>query len=481
MPSAEAQPGKVLRVGILSPIPTLNLRDARDLVSTLVLGQIFETPYVPPPSDGPAQPVLFDGPLNREYAREGRTAVYATVRSGVTFSDGTPLTARHVADSLSRVEALKGRVSVEARGEQVLFNLSRPNPRFDLTLTFMHCGVVLESGTRLLGTGPYLPAPDATRTSMRLLANPRHRRRVGIGEIVFPVYPPDRDGHPTALIEALESGQVDFTSMLSRTDAAGIAGVKKSIQPSAATAMLYFNSERPALSSPALRRGLAVAIDRVALAEVSYSNPLAFAATSPIPPAMGVAHDDLAHDPSKARAILAQPGVVKPGRLRMLVVWAPRPYLPNPQPVAELIVKQLGALGIEVQIVIPATGEEYLRACERGDYDMVLGGWIADTPDPADFLEANLASDRVQIPGGTGADCHNVARLRSPRMDVALARFRETPSPEARSEILRVLGEEAPLVPLMFGPTVVVHSWRVKNVDVSPMGFPNFASFTLED
>jgi ABC-type transport system substrate-binding protein len=476
-----AQGDQVLRVGILTPIPSMNPREARDLLSSLVLSQIYETPYVPPRTDGPAQPVLFDGALNREYSREGKEILSATLRTGITFSDGTPLTARHVATSLARVEALRGRVAIEAREEQVAFTLSRPNPRFDLSLTLIHCGVVLETGAGLLGTGPFVPAPDATRASMRLLKNPRFRRRVALDEIVFKVFPPDRDGHPTALIQAIEKGDVDFTSMLSRTDAAAVAGVKKSIQPSSSTALLYFNAERPALANPSLRRAMAMAIDRVALAEVSYANPLAFAATSLIPPVMGAAQDDLGHDLPKARALLAQPDVSRPPRLRLFVVWAPRPYLPNPQPVAELIVKQLAAVGIDVQVVVPANSEEYAKTCERGDYEMVLGGWIADTPDPADFLEANLSSERILRPGGGGVDCHNFARLRSPSVDAALQRFREAPGDATRSAVFKVLAEEAPLVPLMHGPTVVIHAWRVKNVEVSPMGVPAFANFTLED
>lgn len=481
MPKEDVKLGKVLRVGILAPIHTLNPREAWDLISSLAVSQIFETPYSPPRSDGPAEPVLFDGPLSREYAKGDRPVLSATVRAGVRFSDGTPLTARHVSDSLSGVEALRERVSVEARGEQVLFTLRKPNPRFDLVLTFIHCGVVFTRGAKPLGTGPYTPAPDATREAMRLVRNPHYRDKVGIDEIVFRVYPPDRDGRPAALIAAMESGDVDFTNMLSRTDAGSIGGMKKSIQPSAATGMLYFNTERPSLANATLRQALARSIDRVALAEVSYSNPLAFAATSPIPPVMGVANDDLAYDPAKARALLARPGVVPPGRLRLLIVWAPRPYLPNPQPVAELIAKQLGALGIEVEIAVPTGSDDYLRTCEGGDYDMVLGGWIADTPDPADFLEANLASDHIQTLGASGVDNHNMARLRSPAMDQALARFREAPGLDTRAAILKVLSDEAPLVPLMYGPTVVVHAWRVKNVDVSPMGVPRFARFALED
>ena len=476
-PAASAAPRKTLRVGILARVHTLDPREARDLVSTLAVHQIFETAYAVPRGEGAAPPVLFAGPLAEEAG--GRRS--AAVVPGIRFSDGTPLTAALVAASLNKVEAVREQARIEAVGDRVVFMLLKPNPRFDLALTLNHAAIVLEKDGKQLGTGPFIPAPGSTLESVRLVRNPHFRTRPALDEIALTIYPSNQDGRPEALIRAVEAGEVDFTTMLSRTDAGEVKGVRKAFQASNSTASLYFNTERPELRSIEVRRALALAIDRVKVTEVSYSNALAFAATSLLPPMMGAFRDGISADPEKAQALFAQAPLPHPTRLRLLTVWAPRPYVPHPRPVAEAIARQLAVLGIQVDIVTPRNSEEFFRSCELGDYDMVLGGWISDTPDPADFLDANLHSEHIQTPGaGRGVGHINLSRYRSGAMDEALRRFREDPTPDNRAAVLQMVARDVPLLPLMYGPTVVVSAWRVKNVDVSPLGVPHFDHFDID-
>lgn len=477
MTTTPAAPLKRLRVGIVSRVHSLDPRQARDLVSTLAVQQIFETPYAVPRGEGAAPPVLFTGPLLEEPG--GRRS--AAVRSGILFSDGTPLTAALVASSLNSVDAVREQARIESSGDRVMFTLLKPNPRFDLALTLNHSAIVLERGGKQLGTGAFVPAPGSTLESVRLVRNPHYRTRPALDEVVLVIYAPNQDGRPEALIRAIEAGEVDFTTTLSRTDAGEVKGVRKAFQPSNSTASLYFNTERPELKSAEVRRALALAVDRIKVTEVSYANALAFAATSILPPMMGVYRDGISADPDKARALLAQAPPPRPSRLRLLTVWAPRPYVPHPRPVAEAIARQLSSLGITLDIVTPRNSDEFFRACERGDYDLVLGGWIADTPDPADFLEANLHSEHIQSPSaGRGVGHINLARFRSAAMDEALRRFREDPTADHRSAVLQIVAREVPLLPLMYGPSVVVSAWRVRNVDVSPLGVPHFENFDIE-
>ncbi len=477
MTTTPGAPLKTLRVGLVSRVHSLDPRQARDLVSTLAVQQIFETPYAVPRGEGAAPPVLFTGPLVEE-AGDRRSA---SVRPGILFSDGTPLTAALVASSLNASAALREQARIEAAGDRVIFTLLKPNPRFDLALTLNHSAIVLEKGGRQHGTGAFVPAPGSTLEAVRLVRNPHYRARPALDEVTLTVYPPNQDGRPESLIHAIEAGEVDFTTTLSRGDAGDVKGVRKAFQPSNSTASLYFNTERPELKSADVRRALAIAIDRVKLTEVSYANALAFAATSILPPMMGVFRDGISPDPDKARALFAQAPAPRPSRLRLLTVWAPRPYVPHPRPVAEAIGRQLAPLGITLDIVSPRNSDEFFRACERGDYDMVLGGWIADTPDPADFLDANLHSEHIQSPNsGRGVGHINLSRFRSGAMDEALRRFREDPTPDNRSGVLQIVAREVPMLPLMYGPTVVVSAWRVRNVDVSPLGVPHFEHFDID-
>lgn len=477
-PSTAGQ--KILRVGLLTPVRTLDPLKYSDSVSRLAIVQVFETPYAQPPRLGePVRPRLFDGPLVAEAQGPSGPVLSAGIAPGAVFSDGTPVTARRVADSLSRVGVVAAQARVEARGERVAFALGAPNPRFDLSLTTGQCSVVLEKGTDLLGSGPFVPAPGTSLDRLRLVRNPRYRRPVAIEEVSFDVYPPDPDGRPGALLAALEAGQVDFTTMVSRDDTTALQGVRKALRPANATAVLHLNTTRPALADRRVRQAICAAIDRRALTDLCYSNAIAFVAGSLLPPGMGASSDRLAYDPGRARALLAAAGVSTPVRLELVVIWAPRPYLPKPAPVAALIARQLAEVGIEVKVTQPRDSETYFRRQEGGDYDLVLAGWIADTPDPAEFLDANLRSDRIPHAVRKGVAGCNLSRWADPALDGALKGYRENPSPENLERVLARVADEAQLLPLMYGPTIVVSSFRLQNVEVSLLGLADFSTFDL--
>ncbi len=402
------------------------------------------------------------------------------MRPDVRFSDGTPLTARHVADSLARVVSLRDHVQVEARGDRVVFHLERPNARLDLVLAQRFCGVTLEARGALHGTGPYMLAPGSTQDCTRLVRNPHARKAAAIDEIVVRTYLPDVLGRPEALLAALEAGEVDFTNVLSREDIMRLKNVRRLTEPGSSTAILYMNTERPGLGDARVRKAIALAIDRLEIAKLFYATATAFAATHLLPPMLGRGNDGLTPDLAKARALLADPDVRKPARLSLLIIFGPRPYLPNPRKVADLIASQVDRLGIAIDILPTATLQEYRTQVQRGAYDLALAGWIADTLDPVDFLETALGSESIPSPDRKIASGYNLSRWRNRETDEALAQLREEPRDEVRAQLLRRIADEVPLLPLMYGPTIYAHAWRVKNFTAAPLGIPSFAELDLQ-
>jgi ABC-type transport system substrate-binding protein len=467
---------RTLRVGVLTPVNTLNPREVWDFVGQTVVTQIYESPLAQPAAGRLPDPVLFRDRLHQD----GHHEFSAAVRSDVRFSDGTPLTAGHVADSLSRVATLKEqRVEVEARGDRVVFRSERPAARLDVLLAQHYCGVALESRGILCGTGPYMVAPGATPDCMRLIRNPHARRQAAIEEIVIQLYPPDSQGRPEALLAALEAGEVDFTNVLSREDIMRLKNVRRLTEPGSSTAMLYMNTGRPGLDDPRVRRAIALSIDRLEIAKLFYATAMAFAATTLLPPMLGRGNDGLGYDPAKARNLLTLPGVRKPERLSILLIFGPRPYLPNPRKVGELIAAQIDKLGIAADVVPTATPQEYRTRIQSGDYDLVLAGWVADTLDPVDFLEANLGSESIPAPDRKIVVGANLSRWRSPETDQLLARLRQEPRDDLRATLLKRISDEVPLFPLMYGPTIYAHSWKVKNFTPAPLGIPAFWELEL--
>jgi ABC-type transport system substrate-binding protein len=78
-----------------------------------------------------------------------------------------------------------------------------------------------------------------------------------------------------------------------------------------------------------------------------------------------------------------------------------------------------------------------------------------------------------------GENHSNHSRWKNPIMDTALMQFREYPTEENKREIHRLVREEAPLVPLIYGQSVVVHSRKVRNVSVSATGVLSLANVTM--
>jgi ABC-type transport system substrate-binding protein len=465
---------RTLRIGVLAGVGTLDPRELGDTITGLVLGQIFEMAYRVTPS-GSIEPHLFAEPLREE--RSGPQPVYsAAVREGIVFSDGTPLTAQLAATSLAKAGALRGRATVSARDGRVQFAMSGPSPRFEHVLTQWNCGIVLEKGGALYGTGPYRFATAASMhmlrdaREMRLVRNPRYHGTANADELLFGIYPPDTDSTPMRLIDAAKQGQIDLTLHLAAHDLIrhGVTGFQPMMQPGNSSGFLFLNCEKPMFRDASLRRALRDAINPVPIAEINYEkNHFAFLAGDIIPPLMGKGTGSTV---IRDRELLRKhPG--KPARLRMLMPWAPRPYLPKPLASAQEMVRQLAPYGIDAQIVQPRSTAEAFRALATGDYDMGLGGWVADNPDPAEFYESLLSSAQVSR---NGQYLTNLARWSDPATDAALAAFRANPSPANRKVITDLIETQAMMVPLIYGASTAIRSRKVKDFHITPSGHVSF-------
>ncbi len=471
-----AEEKKVLTVGTSMPAQGIHPREAQDSLGAWVLQQIFESPLRAATTDEPPTPRLFRAAPERQDSA-GEPRYVAEMKSDITFSDGTPLTADHVAKSLSSVPFFDRQVAVEATDQGVVFTLKRKFARLDLLLTHANCGVYLEKNGRFLGTGAFEIASDARPEAFHLVRNTRYRDSVSLDEVLFKTYEPDATGKPEALMKALEAGEVDLTADLSREDVEGVSAVRKSIMPGMSTAVLYFNTEKPALANADVRRALAQALDRLELAGLSYSNALAFAASGLLPRTMSQARDSLHYDLAGAEKLLARVGT--PSGLRLMTTWAPRPHLPHPRRISAAIAEKLGSIGVSVEVFEPKNRDEYFRLVALGSYDMVLSGWIADTADPADYLESQLSSR--QVPDANNMVVSgNVARYRSEVVDAALDNFRSDPSADSEAAVHDLLSEQVPLFPIMYGPTIYASTWRLKGFKPSPKVPPLFGTLSLD-
>lgn len=482
---------KVLRVGLLSSIASMDPRDSADSMTSTVLRQVFEPPFEIPSANLPPEPRLFGEKLRRDDAGAAGAGVWsAAIRAGVLFSDDTELTAEIAARSLKRAKVIAGKASIESAGDRVIFRLKEPNPHLDMLLSQINAGVVHETPLRLVGTGPFMFEEGAAirslqrATSVRLVRNPNYAGRAFLDEIVFAIYPPDSDGRATRLLDAMKGGEVDFTTSLTSADAAklDLASFHPSIQPGNSTGFLFFNMQSRAVADRSLRRAIWQLLDRAKIAEKAYErNPLAYVAKSVLPPSMSRDPELIAHNRREAESAFGGGDLRKPDRLRMIIPWAPRPYAPAPRLMAQEIANQLEAVGIQVEIVDSKSSEDFYGRLGRSDYDLALAGWIADTPDPADFFESLFHSSSIIRPGTPGANSLNISRWKSPEMDDALRKFRTEPREQNKDVVLGMVRDEALLVPLVTSQTVAVYSKRVRNFRPSATGAPILGHLDLTD
>jgi len=454
---------KILRIGILNEAQHIDPKTAQDTDSMFVVKQIFESPYWIRYGSTEIEPQLLDGPVVQETPLRWR----AKVRQDVLFSDGSPMSVADMAKSLGEAGAISDHARIEVDGNSLVFHLDKSNARFALNLAHGQCGVVRQQGDRLLGTGPFVQHEDSEPGFVRLVRNPHHKPLAKLDEVHFRTYPLDKAGQPTALLEAIENGEVDLCNSLGRDAINALSGMRKSLQPGISTCFLFQNTQSPRLGNALLRRAIAHAIDRNELAKLCYSNALAFVATSPLPRALGACEDGLRFDMAKARELYAAAGSPKV-KLRLLLIWGPRPYLPAPQAVAEAVANKLGELGIEVEIVTTTSSKEFFEHLVVANYDLTLAGWVADTMDPVEFLEALLASYRVPTWENLAVSA-NEARFCDPRLDALLQSWRTSSGDQALDEIIDLVNEEAPLVPLIYGASATVSSFRTREFKASPL------------
>jgi peptide/nickel transport system substrate-binding protein len=196
-------------------------------------------------------------------------------------------------------------------------------------------------------------------------------------------------------------------------------------------------------------------------------------AHTPLPPSIlgpDVRTREIVFDLGAAHRLLARSSHPDGFSTNLTVSRAPRPYLPEPLRVAERVREDLLAIGVDVRIREAPSWSEQIRLTSRGDFEMALLGWQADTLDPNDFLTVLLDSSTI----GTT----NRSRHRNERMDRLLRRARRESAAQARLGLYRqaqdLFQDEMPFVPLYHASTFTARRREVRGLVIGPTGLMRF-------
>ncbi|MEP1793057.1 ABC transporter substrate-binding protein [Parasphingorhabdus sp.] len=385
-----------------------------------------------------------------------------TLREGVKFHDGTPVTADAVVSAIAaisdeahvghnaRVAKLLDLAGISADGDNVVvFETNSPNAAFPWTLSEPAIAVLgpVSEAMPINATGPFVFKEAIPEQLYRAEANPDYRLGTPALEEVRVVVSSD----PASAALAFEAGEVDMVVNYPEADFERIQSTG-ALGFSAPTARLYFytvNAASGPMANPLVRRAVSVAIDRAGIVDAALSGVGGVPAGTVYPDGTGWAADiPVAYDPEKAESLLAEAGAVKEGGQWMLdgapleidiVTYSGRAAL---SPTAELTQAFLQAIGVKANVRVGEYGASN-DAIAAGDADMFLQAWVT-TPqgDPGAVLETLLKSD-----GGSNAGQYVNAEL-----DKLLEDGRTTFETAARKEIYtaiqQIISADAAMIPV---------------------------------
>lgn len=267
------------------------------------------------------------------YVGTGNTKFSFTLRSGVQFADGEPLTAQAAADSINYFKKGKNpaagafkTVTAEATGElTVTLTLSVPNPDVERMLSQFDLGGALISPkglqnpsaleTTSYGAGPYVleASQSVAGDHYTYTANPNYwdKSRVHWSKIVVKVYTDEN-----AALSALKLGEVQaYLGGSKATEAsAQAAGIQVLTAPAFWQGLQLLDTQGKvvkALGDVRVRQAISYAIDRKAIVDAIWGSD----ATIRVQPA-NQSNDGFdpslesryPYDPDKAKQLLAEAG-----------------------------------------------------------------------------------------------------------------------------------------------------------------------------
>ncbi|HET9392776.1 MAG TPA: ABC transporter substrate-binding protein [Candidatus Rubrimentiphilum sp.] len=347
-----------------------------------------------------------------------------TLKKGLKFSDGTPIDAAAVKFNFDRWRLTKSPyhqnypyayyadmfggfpgiiTAVEAPNPQtVVFTLSRPlgpllrdfaMPSFAIASPTAVRRDLAGFGTHPVGYGPYVLKEWVKDDHITLTANPTWQ---GVKPVYTTIIVRDIPDQATSVLE-MQRGGIDFLTDPRPDDAVQLAkqsGITVYQQPSNNNSYVAMNTQKAPYGKLLVRQAIAYAIDVRAIVKAFYSAG-AVVASNWTPPGMLGENSSLQpypYDPAKARQLLAQAGLPNGFSTNLYYPTIPRPYMPEPQRIAEAIQADLKKVGINVTLEGREWGV-FLDQVRNGQHEMCLIGWSGDNGDPDNFFYPLLDRD----------------------------------------------------------------------------------------
>ncbi|WP_409338336.1 TIGR04028 family ABC transporter substrate-binding protein [Corynebacterium sp. LK2522] len=399
-----------------------------DNVLTYLEPQFFRTLYPPAagfyPNGGVVNQItdrlLYQDPETLELSpwiatelpevNEDATEYTFNIRTDVTYSDGSPLTAENVVANFDlyglgdsdRTLTASEQISNYERGEvidedTVRFHFSAPSPGFLQATASYNSGLLSDESLKLdnegfgpgnarnvIGSGPFVVEHEEIGTDLVLKTREdydwappqaRHQGRAAIDGVHYILA-----AEESVRTGAVLSGQADIARQISAPQESLLESRGVNIVTRGTNSMnnqLAFRFDHPLLRDQRVREAIIHAIDRQEILRVLFSDSYPLATSTVAETGLGYKDqgDAYAYDPEAARELLAEAGWEPgPDGIRekdgKRLVLRSNTALPQPRSkeVMTMIQDQLGGLGIGVEI---NAGDQATQNADAKDIDKV--------------------------------------------------------------------------------------------------------------
>jgi peptide/nickel transport system substrate-binding protein len=387
VPRPATAPGGTLTIAIAQYPPSLDPASGQNAYS-----DYFDLAYDPLIVKAPNGSYLPGLATHWQYGT-GNKSFSITLRAGVKFSDGSPLTAQGVAAWIRHEIAFPGGdgagyfkslSAIDTPGPlDLTLHFSAPTPGLELVFSqVLEMGEIgspkaiggktLTAGTD--GAGEYMldAAQTVTGETYTYVPNPNYWDKAAVHwkEVVIKVI-----SNPSAALSALETGQVDVGEVQPITNAAAAkaAGLKVDAPLTLYMALALEDRNAKPLSSLLVRQALNYAVDRGAIAKLlgdGYGLPIdemAVPGDDSYDPALA---DYYSYNPAKAKKLLAEAGYPHGFKLSALSLDAAQQGT-----LAQALQGQFASIGVTFQPDITTSVNQYETDIGGTSFPAVTLSW----------------------------------------------------------------------------------------------------------
>lgn len=322
-----------------------------------------------------------------------------------------------------------------------------------------------------VGTGPFKFVKWDKNSKIVLEKNDDYwgEGKPKLKQVIFQVIPDN-----ASRLNALKNGEIDLMDGTNPSDVKSIESndqLKIWNRPPLNLGYFSFNVEEKPFDDKKVRQALSYAVDKKSLIDAFYAGN-GEAAKNPMPPTIEGFNDDIEpyeYDPEKAKKLLADAGYPDGFEMDLWTMTNPRPYLPQPQKIAEAIQSTFGKAGVKVNIKT-FEWSTYIEKLEKGEGPAFLLGWTGDNGDADNFLYALLDEDSI--------GSNNYSRYASDEVHKLLKDAQKEADNDKRMDLYKkaqeIIHDDAPWIPLVYAEEPLAGNASMQDYQPNPTGSEPF-------